>query len=370
LKLENFLYESKESDFLKLIDFGFSKVWDKNTKMELSCGTLSYVAPEVLNKSYTSQCDMWSLGVIVFILLVGYMPFGGSSERQQISAIKSGKYTWRDDRWRNVSSEGKDFVKSLLVVDSHIRLTSEQALQHGWIANRLDVDRRGSFDKSCADALCNFARESQFRRAVMQLMAWSLTADERAKVRDAFLELDTENTGSISLVDLRKILEDKFHTEDAEAAQVFEALDGNNDGTVNYSEFLAAMVSSRLKLHDDMLKATFRRFDTHNTGFITPEDFKTVLGDNLPVTEFMKQVDKNSDGQVSYEEFIAYLRNNTDDAHIEVGCAVIDQELSQAEKEMERLDRVPDSSPVRVRKRDRLRQLGQNLLATFGGEKR
>ena len=72
-KLENFLYENKNSDFLKLIDFGFSKVWAKNTKMELSCGTLSYAAPEVLAKSYTSQCDLWSLGVIVFILLVSYL---------------------------------------------------------------------------------------------------------------------------------------------------------------------------------------------------------------------------------------------------------------------------------------------------------
>ena len=71
-KLENFLYENKNSDFLKLIDFGFSKVWAKNTKMELSCGTLSYAAPEVLAKSYTSQCDLWSLGVIVFILLVSW----------------------------------------------------------------------------------------------------------------------------------------------------------------------------------------------------------------------------------------------------------------------------------------------------------
>merc|ERR1719181_1115236 len=101
LKLENFLYERKEgkgADFLKLIDFGFSKIWEKNTKMELSCGTLSYVAPEVLNRSYTSQCDLWSLGVIVFILLVGYMPFTGS-EGAQTHLIKEGKYKFKKERW-------------------------------------------------------------------------------------------------------------------------------------------------------------------------------------------------------------------------------------------------------------------------------
>merc|ERR1712110_1227643 len=102
LKLENFLYEKKGGDHLKLIDFGFSHVWEPNTKMATSCGTLAYMAPEVLTKSYTSQCDLWSLGVITFILLAGYMPFSGS-ESYQVSCIKAGKYTWRKDQWKNVS---------------------------------------------------------------------------------------------------------------------------------------------------------------------------------------------------------------------------------------------------------------------------
>eukprot|EP00931_Biecheleriopsis_adriatica_P048899 TRINITY_DN28260_c0_g1_i1.p1 TRINITY_DN28260_c0_g1~~TRINITY_DN28260_c0_g1_i1.p1 ORF type:complete len:273 (+),score=40.84 TRINITY_DN28260_c0_g1_i1:31-849(+) len=93
LKLENFLYETEGSDHLKLIDFGFSKVWDPNTSMKQSCGTLDYVAPEVLAGSYCKQCDMWSLGVIAFILLFGYMPFRCPSEaetvrgEQQIPAV-------------------------------------------------------------------------------------------------------------------------------------------------------------------------------------------------------------------------------------------------------------------------------------------
>merc|ERR1719230_1397746 len=97
LKLENFLYEKKDGNHLKLIDFGFSKVWQRNTKMDLSCGTLSYVAPEVLEKDYTSQCDLWSLGVIVFILLVGYMPFHGT-EGSQIKNIKAGSYSVKPDK--------------------------------------------------------------------------------------------------------------------------------------------------------------------------------------------------------------------------------------------------------------------------------
>merc|ERR1719478_982477 len=123
IKLENFLYEKPDSDHLKLIDFGFSHIWEPNTKMALSCGTLAYVAPEVLKKSYTSQCDLWSTGVILFILLAGYMPFSGN-ERVQRKAIEDGNYSWRADRWKSVSSEAIDLVKRLLEKDPAKRLTA------------------------------------------------------------------------------------------------------------------------------------------------------------------------------------------------------------------------------------------------------
>merc|ERR1740138_1672011 len=101
-----------------MIDFGFSKFYDNNTRgrMRTSCGTLAYVAPEVLKKSYTSQCDLWSMGVIVFILLSGRMPFHGDSE-EQITDIKKGKYTFKADYWSNVSQAAIGFIKAMLEVD-------------------------------------------------------------------------------------------------------------------------------------------------------------------------------------------------------------------------------------------------------------
>mmetsp|Transcript_25526 Transcript_25526/g.64901 ORF Transcript_25526/g.64901 Transcript_25526/m.64901 type:complete len:544 (+) Transcript_25526:118-1749(+) len=360
LKLENFLYDTVGSSHLKLIDFGFSKIWDKNTKMELSCGTLSYVAPEVLAKSYTSQCDMWSLGVIVFILLVGYMPFSGASERQQIAAIKSGRYNMRKDRWRNVSEKGFDFVQKLLVVDPDQRLTAEQALKHPWIMHRDTSARGSSVDQAVTDSLIEFARQSQFRRACMQLMAWSLTAEERAEVRDAFLELDKSKTGCITLSALKQVLEAKFHLPEDQSIQVFQALDTNHDDTINYSEFLAAMVSSRLRLHDDLLKATFRRFDCENSGYITQEDLQQVLGKEIRLDDAWKQMDRNADGKIDYDEFLAYLRGDSaQDEHREAANELIDREIDGRADDGEYL---PDSSPVRLRKRDILRGFGMRIV--------
>merc|ERR1712176_1464300 len=128
LKLENFLYEKKDSSFLKLIDFGFSSLLsDPNIRMNMSCGTMSYVAPEVLAKSYTSQCDMWSLGVIVFILLSGYMPFSGD-DKAQLKHIQEGSYRIISSRWKHVSATAKDFTFKLLQVEPTLRPTAKQAL--------------------------------------------------------------------------------------------------------------------------------------------------------------------------------------------------------------------------------------------------
>merc|ERR1719281_1474241 len=124
----------------------------------------------------------------------------------------------------------------------------------------------------------------------MSMCAWSLTNDERTKVRDAFIEIDTERTGTIKLGELKKVLEDKFHISDEQTLAIFKALDTNHDEEIHYTEFLAAMVSSRIQLHDDLLKATFRRFDTDNQGFITVKNLRDVLGESFEGEEVDKMV--------------------------------------------------------------------------------
>lgn len=356
LKLENFLYERKEgkgADFLKLIDFGFSKIWEKNTKMELSCGTLSYVAPEVLNRSYTSQCDLWSLGVIVFILLVGYMPFTGS-EGAQTHLIKEGKYKFKKERWEKVSEQAFLFVQNLLLVDPKVRMTASQALEHPWIKRRSTImARRDSLNREIVDGLCNFAKETQFRRACMHLMAWSLTVEERAEVRAAFLELDINQTGTITVGELKQVLEAKFAIPDEETMRVFKALDTENTNEIHYSEFLGAMVSSRIALHDGLLKSTFRRFDMDNSGYITREDLKQVLGVSVSVDGALRDMDGDKDGKISCEDFIAYLRgSDANHEHLSGAERIIDRESAFS---------FPESPIARIRKRDRVKTLGKRV---------
>lgn len=334
IKLENFLYEKKETDHLKLIDFGFSKIWQPNTKMALSCGTLAYVAPEVLDKSYTSQCDLWSLGVVVFILLVGYMPFAGT-EGHQVQMIRKGKYNMRPEAWKRVSKEANEFIAQLLVVDPEKRMNAEAALNHMWLQKKRKETNNQEVDKDTVNALVAFGQASAFRRATMQVMAWSLTNEERAKVRDAFLAMDKKKTGTITAGEFKQILEKEFHITDADATRAFEALDTSHDSEVHYADFLAAMLTSRIQLHDKLLKQTFRRFDTENTGYITSESLKKILGDSIQgaqADQLIAEVDTSHDGKIDYQEFMNYVKHpEAHPEHLEITNKVIDKHLQDTD---------------------------------------
>jgi len=318
LKLQNFLYQRKDSmDHLKLIDFGFSQIWDSGTVMNRCCGTLAYTAPEVLKGRYTSQCDLWSLGIIVFVLLAGYMPFRGD-DLQVRQAIAAGACDWREERWKHVSEEGTDFVKKLLEVDPDKRMTAHQALKHPWIKT---VSQRtlGSLgdppgethDTTVLNALAEYAKATQFRRACMLLMAWSLSDDERAKVCDFFLAVDKSQRGTITKDELRDVLVQVESPEDL-VGPIFDALDTSENKEILYTEFLAAMVSTRIKMHGNLLKSTFERMDTDHSGCITVDNLKEVFGETFcgtKVDEMIQDADFEQNGKISYDEFEKYFKN-------------------------------------------------------------
>jgi len=309
IKLENWLYARKDGNLLKLIDFGFSRQCDPNKKMGLACGTLSYMAPEVFHHSYTSKCDMWSLGVTAFSLLMGYMPFKGSAQ-QQARDIEQGKYILRPEKWDQLSVPAQDFLKSLLQVDQKERLTAQAALQHPWIATM--IKEQPGIDDSVVDALREFGQASIFRRCCMAMMAWNLSYDERHEVSAYFTALDAAKDGHITRVELQAALQDRYHVDEDEVEQILDAMDSNGDEEIHYSDFLAAMVSTKIVMHDETLKATFQKFDTDRTGCITEKNLREVLGDKfngVRVNTLMMDLSLSKHNQMSYREFEAYLRS-------------------------------------------------------------
>jgi len=308
------LFDTKGGNHLKLIDFGFSKFHDSNHRLHTSCGTLAYMAPEVLTRSYTSQCDLWSLGVITYILLSGHMPFHGSDEAIQ-GTILTGNYVMKPAHWKGVSQSARNFTRALLTLDPHARLDAKSALDHEWITKSVPK-AKPSLDSSMIDALLLWRNAPKFHRACMLMMAWLLTNEQQALVRDNFLALDTDHDGAISFKELRDVMVSQFYIPEEEVHQIFELLDTTHHQEIHYSEFLAAMMASRINMTDDLLQATFHHFDTGNNGAISAEDFRMLLGDSFegqPVgdlyTHFLAEANIEApDGRLGYDDFAKYAR--------------------------------------------------------------
>jgi calcium-dependent protein kinase len=305
LKLENFLYDHQSCNHLKMIDFGFSKHVDDTGRMKTSCGTLAYVAPEVLKRSYTKACDLWSMGVIVFVLLSGHMPFHGDSD-DQMKAIKRARYEFKPEHWAKISTTAKGFVQSLLELDPAKRLTSEMALEHTWILENYKALQ--SVDISIINGLCSWGTAPKLQRAYMMMMAWGLSNRQQAMVRDYFVALDTDHDGTISKEELQAAMEGKFPEPKEEADKVFKALDG---AEIQYSDFLAAMISSCIPIDDDLLHTAFAKFDVGSSGYIESGELRGILGlifDGADVEALVNDADCSHKGQIDYQEFANYAK--------------------------------------------------------------
>eukprot|EP00931_Biecheleriopsis_adriatica_P018073 TRINITY_DN12745_c0_g1_i3.p1 TRINITY_DN12745_c0_g1~~TRINITY_DN12745_c0_g1_i3.p1 ORF type:complete len:480 (+),score=94.57 TRINITY_DN12745_c0_g1_i3:33-1472(+) len=320
LKLSNFVYNDDRS-LLKLIDFGLSSKFygrresDRKTRMRTCCGTLGYVAPEVLDGDYTMQCDMWSLGVIVFTLLAGEMPFFDKDEDQIVAKTRNGDYRMKPDVWIGLSMEAVDFTQALLRTDPLARPSAEEALEHPWFKAAC-VSIEHDVSPSALEALCGFGDKTPFRRCCMRLMAFSLSDEQIRDLRQVFLCMDNKHHGSLELLELEKVLISKLRLEPEQVEEV------------HFSEFLAANICS-FTFEDELLEAAFRRFDREGSGFVRLEDVHALAGaryfDGEEKGELLKWLGASAGRQMTLPQFKAYLKEeplDTTDGHKGCCCTV------------------------------------------------
>jgi serine/threonine protein kinase len=172
LKPENLLLLSQEDDStVKIADFGFAKKCYQPESLTTQCGTPGYVAPEILEgTAYDTRADMWSVGVILYILLGGYPPFIENNQRDLFRKIRKGEYEFHEEYWGTVSEEAKDLISSLLTVDPVTRLDAEEALQNPWIRYDDDVLARRDLGVNLKE-LTKFNAKRKFKAAVSTVMA-------------------------------------------------------------------------------------------------------------------------------------------------------------------------------------------------------
>ena len=206
LKPENLLLEStvshedlggKKTMKIKIIDFGSAQEFEVGgkKKMEERYGTPYYIAPDVLNKSYNEKWDIWSLGVILYILLVGYPPFNGSDDKKIIEAVKKGKYTLDEPEWDDVSEEAVDLVKRWLTYDPDKRISASEALEHSWSKKFAKVDKvKKSLASKALNNLNNFRVKRYSHLWIKTMMEFSVNKKSKKAMRSTLaFRLTTKN---------------------------------------------------------------------------------------------------------------------------------------------------------------------------------
>lgn len=181
LKPENLLLKSEYNDTdLKIADFGFAAELHKPNSLSSMCGTPGYVAPEVINvgvhpnQTYGLACDMWSVGVIVFVLLGGYPPFDDDDQGELFRKIQSAEYEFHYEYWSEISDDAKDLIASLLVVDTNSRMTVHGAMGHPWFkASDEDLQSRDLSSNLERMQVWNEERKKVLKGAVQTVIASS-----------------------------------------------------------------------------------------------------------------------------------------------------------------------------------------------------
>merc|ERR1711972_1044110 len=180
LKPENFIFSTKEpieKSLLKIIDFGLSCKYTTGQVLTTKAGTPYYVAPQVLAGKYDQLSDLWSCGVIMYVMLCGYPPFFGETDAEVLSKVRLGNFSFNQADWKNISEDAKNLIRMLLKMNPRDRYTAAQA-------------KNLSLQDNFVDNLRSFRSQNKLKKAALHIIAGQLTDDKIKALRDTFVSLD------------------------------------------------------------------------------------------------------------------------------------------------------------------------------------
>lgn len=322
LKPENFLFLTEAEDSpIKIIDFGLSRFDDQHMGiMQTKVGTPYYVAPEVLNRQYTKSCDMWSIGVITYILLCGYPPFYGDSDTQIFAQVKAGRFDFPSPEWDTISKDAKNFICRLLRLDPSKRLSAAQGLEDKWIMDNCFAsipkptgrDRSVSYQSNRSHTFTQYYGFEKLKKVALAHIASQLTKQEVGNLGEIFKSIDQDRSGSISLEELDRALSGPFPSELKEQLYSLRAkLQVSGKQRLNWKEFMEATIEMNVHMQEDKIRLAFDHFRKSDQNSLLMSDLIAIFGTHAQAKEVMGSVDLDRDGKINYEEFRAMMASSS-----------------------------------------------------------
>lgn len=269
---------------VKLIDFGLSRSFFKYhdqgrgemLRMETRAGTALYMAPEVLKKDYSNACDTWSLGVILYIMLSGLLPFEGTTDAEIEDSIKNLKYDFDDEVWEGISDDVKDLISKMLVYEKH-RITPKEAMNHPWVKNMLGVASSSGDKSSYVERFEDFKESNHLKKAILSFLATKVNDEEIKEEIELFNSFDSNNDGYITKKELKKGLLKLNTMTDEQVDAIMESMDTDKNGAINFNEFISATLNSKIFMDYQRIVKAFEFFDMDNDGLIDENELKNAL---------------------------------------------------------------------------------------------
>ena len=306
-------YSNLKNYDLKLIDFGCSKIFTKykNTFSD-TIGTLIYCSPEVLKNNYNEKCDMWSIGIIMYVLLSGEFPFHGHTEKEISQKILNGKFVF-DSSFDNVSDTAKDLITKCLIYDKNQRIPVKYALNHPFFMD--DIDPHNIFSETLDSTevlltLKNFAKYSKFNQAVLAFLSHNYAEKNKLdKLKKIFLSIDLNLDGKISREELKYAYKSaNIKISDEQLDKIIKAIDFDNNGFIEYEEFIRVTIPKEHLFTEVNLKTAFDLFDLDKNGKLSVNDIVEVLGmgnniEESVTKELFSEIQSTGEPEITFDKF-------------------------------------------------------------------
>lgn len=323
IKPENFLLQVPgrrwcpvEQCVIKIIDFGVASKFEQGKPMTTSVGTPFYVAPQVLDGYYHESCDLWSCGVIMYILLCGYPPFTGDTETELIPRIKACCYCFPEDDWDGVSDDAKDLIGKLICLDASARYTAAQTMGHTWIKDKAPKALETPLKAGTLTNMRAFRGNNNLKKAALQVIAQRLKEDDIKQLKDMFLTLDSNGDGTVTFAELSEGIEKLSIAGFDNLKELMVEMDVDGSGSIDYSEFLAATLDKQQYNQESVCWTAFQVFDADGSGTISRKELEQVLTNgkleevmgSKAIARVMTECDADNDGQIDFAEFMEMMR--------------------------------------------------------------
>jgi calcium-dependent protein kinase len=310
LKPENFIFSNPSPDAeIKIIDFGLSIKAVKEVQMKDVVGTPFYVAPEVLVGEYTNACDIWSVGVILYIMLSGKPPFTGETSSEVLSKVSNSPVYFPEKNWHGISNRAKDLIEHMLQKVPSARYTAKQCLDHKWFETYEDTTSL-QLDLRLLKRLKNFRRQPRFKQEVLGIVIKFLHPLVMQHYTESFRAMDQNEDGYITVPDLISSAKaNNMEITVPEAEALLKLVDFDKDGNFSISDFVAASMAREHICSEEIAKLAFDHFDVQKDGFINMADLRkafkrgTKMYTDPEIQEILAEVDLNKDGRITFLEF-------------------------------------------------------------------